>query len=83
MTQANATPSKRFFVDMLIRDATLEDVVLDLVDKCIDDYSRAFKVQLSSTLLESENHARHEMRQISIDYSVDRFAITDNCGGIK
>lgn len=82
MPQANANPSKRFFVDMLIRDATLEDVVLDLVDNCIDGYSREFGVQLSSVLLESESHASHEMREISITYSVDRFIIIDDCGGI-
>lgn len=82
MPQANANPTKRFFVDMLIRDATLEDVVLDLVDNCIDGYSRLFEVRLSSALLETENHAPHEMREISITYSVNRFIMIDNCGGI-
>ena len=52
MPSANANPTKRFFVDMLIRDARLEDAVLDLVDNCIDGYSRKFNVKLSAALLE-------------------------------
>lgn len=82
MPTANANPTKRFFVDMLIRDVALEDVVLDLVDNCIDGYSREFNINLSAALLEDTNHIHHEMRKISIEYSANRFTIVDNCGGI-
>lgn len=82
MPSANANPTKRFFVDMLIRDATLEDTVLDLVDNCIDGYSRKFNIKLSAALLEDGNHHGHEMRFISITYGRDHFTIEDNCGGI-
>jgi hypothetical protein len=80
MIKANANPSKRFFVDMFVRDAALEDVILDLIDNCIDGYSREFNVKLSSELLNADNH--NEMRDISISYNPARFTISDNCGGI-
>jgi hypothetical protein len=38
--QADATPTKRFFIDNLTRDLTLEDAILDLVDNSIDAFVR-------------------------------------------
>ena len=36
MSQANAFPAKRFFVEMLTRDIDLGDAILDLLDNCVD-----------------------------------------------
>ena len=40
LDQINAMPTKRFFVDMFVRDIPLEQAVLDLVDNCIDGAKR-------------------------------------------
>lgn len=34
--QAEASPTKRFFVSMLTRDINLADAILDLLDNCLD-----------------------------------------------
>ena len=34
--QAQASPTKRFFVSMLTRDINLADAILDLLDNCLD-----------------------------------------------
>ena len=34
--QAQASPTKQFFVSMLTRDISLADAILDLVDNCLD-----------------------------------------------
>ena len=36
-----ASPTKRFFVDMLTRDIDLKDAVLDLLDNCVDGLMRS------------------------------------------
>jgi hypothetical protein len=36
----NAMPTKKLFIDTLIRDVSLKDAILDLVDNAIDGYTR-------------------------------------------
>ena len=38
--QAQASPTKRFFVSMLTRDISLADAILDLLDNCLDGAMR-------------------------------------------
>lgn len=78
MTQINAFPTKRFFVEMLVRDIELKDAILDLLDNCVDGAMRSI----------SDDHDRqssatpYEGFWARIDFSDSEFSIQDNCGGI-
>lgn len=86
---ANAWPTKRFFLEMLVRDIALEDAILDLVDNSIDSLARTRRIPLSEALLDTKIVAKHSARlkseglpKIDIQLSQTKFSITDNCGGI-
>lgn len=70
----DASPVKRFFVEMLTRDIELDEAILDLLDNCVDG------------ILRSERRGPVERpydgfwAKITINGS--RFEIDDNCGGI-
>ena len=84
----DASPAKRFFVEMLIRDIRLEDAVLDLVDNAIDSLIRLQKIDLDSFVTSTviPDHGvlgtctKHE---IVINTNDGRLQVKDNCGGIK
>lgn len=69
-----ASPTKRFFVEMLTRDIELEDAILDLLDNCIDGILRTHTIPESSTPYDGY-HA-------NIEFDNAHFKIEDNCGGI-
>lgn len=81
---ASAAPTKEFFVRTLIRDISLDDCVLDLVDNSID----SAREQLNTTG-ETENpyqlRITDELAQFEIDVQISEteFSITDNCGGVS
>jgi hypothetical protein len=64
----NAMPTKKLFIDTLIRDVSLKDAVLDLVDNAIDGYIR---------------RNFDDTREIKIGIQNNKFEIEDNCGGIE
>lgn len=70
--QAEASPTKRFFVSMLTRDIGLDDAILDLLDNCLDGALRAADGQ----------KVDYTAYKVDIKISKDHFKITDNCGGI-
>lgn len=70
--QAQASPTKQFFVSMLTRDISLEDAILDLVDNCLDGALRLAKGN-------DVDYAKHFVK-IKLDKK--EFFIEDNCGGI-
>lgn len=70
--QAQASPTKKFFVSMLTRDISLADAILDLLDNCLDGAMR-----LAGG--DSVDYAQHFVR---IKIAEDHFSIADNCGGI-
>ncbi len=76
--RARAAPTKRFFVEMITRDITLEDSILDLIDNSIDS---AWKLSGSHqlTLEDSTDLSKFE---ISVSVSENLFRIHDNCGGM-
>jgi hypothetical protein len=89
MDGANALPTKKFFLEMLTRDISLEDSVLDLVDNCIDALARTRKLELNESLLDEKAVAKttKKLREeglpvIHISVSRNEFKITDHCGGI-
>lgn len=66
----NVSPSKEFFLEMLTRDITLNDSILDLIDNSLDG-ARRLKENLDYSGL-----------KVKIEISENEFSITDNCGGI-
>ena len=70
-----ASPTKRFFVEMLTRDIALEDAILDLLDNCVDGAVRSQKVK-EGDLRDFSGY------KAEITFNRDSFVIADNCGGI-
>ena len=68
--QARASPTKAFFVEMLVKDVSLESAVLDLIDNCIDGATR---------LRGDDSYAG---LWVKVTVNRDEFVIQDNCGGI-
>jgi hypothetical protein len=86
---ANAFPTKRFFLEMLTRDISLEDAVLDLVDNCVDSLARTRKLPLSASLLDAKAVERKAAKfreegipHIKILFDASHFVMEDNCGGM-
>lgn len=75
IVEANALPSKRFFVNMLVRDIELKDAILDLLDNCVDGILRSATPDLTLARPYATYHAH-------IEIAHDGFRIIDNCGGI-
>jgi hypothetical protein len=90
---ADATPAKRFFIYMLVKDIELIPSVVDLVDNSVD----AAQVQLAGQTrgdAHSPSGASAEGAKaaiplpdlsefwVEVDAGPDRFEIRDNCGGI-
>lgn len=67
---ANASPTKEFFVYMLVRDILLKQAILELIDNSIDG---AKKIRQGK-----------DFNGLRIEITYDRrfFQIKDNCGGI-
>jgi hypothetical protein len=70
--QANADPTKEFFVSVLGKDITLIAAIIDLVDNSVDGARR----------LRPKVEDRFEGLWVHIDAGPDGFRIRDNCGGI-
>jgi hypothetical protein len=68
--KVDASPTKRFFVDIITRDIQLDESIYDLVDNCVDGAKR---------LRPSGNF---ENLRVDITVTSDLFIIKDNCGGI-
>lgn len=75
-------PSKSFFVDMLTRDITVSDSILDLTDNSVDSAVSQSAVDVMG-LLRGESLGKPLSEYlISLRYSEDSFDLIDNCGGI-
>lgn len=71
----SASPTKRFFVEMLTRDIELEDAILDLLDNCVDGIQRIANLNPSPSKPYEGFCAR-------VTFTDKEFKIEDNCGGI-
>jgi len=69
--QAKASPTKAFFVQMLVKDVSLISAVMDLVDNCIDGAMRI------------RGDGRFDNLSVWIKLNQDEFEIKDNCGGMS
>lgn len=75
INQVDADPGKAFFVDMLTRDLSIEDAILDLLDNCVDGALRSNR--------SPKNQAKpFEGFWAKITINEKRFELRDNCGGI-
>lgn len=63
-------PTKKFFIEMITRDISIEDAIIDLLDNSIDGANR----------INSEDHTG-----LGIDITINEseFKIIDNCGGFS
>ena len=72
---ANASATRGFFVDMLVRDISVDGAILDLIDNAVDAASNHARNQAMKDNLEGY--------RIEVEIHTDRFTIQDNCGGIS
>lgn len=68
--QVAATPTRAFFVEMLVKDVSLGSAILDLVDNCVDGATRL------------RLNGQFDGLHVWITITNEKFIITDNCGGI-
>ena len=67
----NASPEKRFFISMLVKDIELLPAIIDLVDNSVD---AARSIRGSD---------RYDGLSIDLTITSGRFEIQDNCGGME
>jgi len=77
-----AKPSKAFFIDMITRDLTVTDSILDLVDNSIDQAVERQRVDVMTTLTNGGSQ-RFKAAEVSLKCSPKEFVIEDTCGGIS
>jgi Histidine kinase-, DNA gyrase B-, and HSP90-like ATPase len=77
----NAEPTKEFFIEMLTKDISLPECILDLVDNSVNSLIRATGLDVMKVLI--GNVVRRIVhRKIRISFSRHNFSIEDDCGGI-
>src|SRR6266850_114192 len=85
--QANAFPTKRFFLEMFTRDISLEDCILDLIDNSIDALVRSKNVDFVESIFNRNGKLSKEQKshlpKVTVSFSERLFTIEDNCGGIS
>lgn len=74
-----AKPTKNLFIEMLIRDISLNDSISDLIDNCVDG---AIRLQKEDSSKKKEKIEDFSGLHVSININGDKFEIKDNCGGI-
>ncbi len=74
MTMSNniieGNPTKKFFIDMITRDISIEDAIIDLLDNSIDGANRINPDDYSGLFIE-------------LTINNNEFIIRDNCGGFS
>jgi hypothetical protein len=84
MEYADAAPDKAFFTDLITRDISLDDAILDLIDNSMDSLIRSRDINLYQDFLSSKQSRIYKaLATIRIDYSLREFRIEDDCGGIS
>jgi len=78
-----ADPSKAFFIDMLTRDITLVNCVLDLLDNSLHSLVRTVGLDVMRILQGKEATANKVDAEIDVAFGPTKFSIIDSCGGIS
>src|SRR5438309_5561732 len=76
--RAKGDPSKSLFINMLTRDISLADCIVDLLDNSVDGIKELRKRTNQPAPTENE----YAGFWVEVEFSKDRFHISDNCGGI-
>ena len=66
-------PTKKFFIEMITRDISIEDAIIDLIDNSIDGANR----------LRPKVNSSFEGLYVKLSLNKDMFVIEDNCGGFS
>lgn len=61
-------PKKSLFINILTRDISIHDCILDLLDNAVDSYTR---------------YGIDEEREVQLNFNKNKISIFDNCGGIE
>lgn len=69
-TTIDGNPTKKFFIEMITRDISIEDAIIDLLDNSIDGATQTHPDDLSSFY-------------IDIEIDKEKLVIKDNCGGFS
>ncbi len=65
------SPTKQFFIDMITRDISIEDAIMDLIDNSIDGANRM------------RPNGNYGGLRITMQVNEKGFSIEDNCGGFS
>jgi histidine kinase/DNA gyrase B/HSP90-like ATPase len=76
-SHVDASPTKQFFVEMLVRDIELAPAIIDLLDNSVDGAKRFRAVAVASS-----DDAPFAGLKVQLSINAKRFEIEDNCGGI-
>src|ERR1700674_1355739 len=76
-----ADPSKAFFIEMLTRDISLEECILDLADNSIHNLIREKDLDVMQILLGKSPSTEDVTSSVTINISPKEFCIEDTCGG--
>ncbi len=68
--KVKASPTKEFFVSMLVRDILLKQAIIELIDNSLDGARKA------------RRGGDFDGLAVEVEFNEDRFLIRDNCGGI-
>jgi hypothetical protein len=82
--QASAQPAKRFFIDLITRDITLEDSLLDLIDNSIDSLIRVRNLDITANLLLAAESTIDigKLPTIEVNVTTEQISVSDHSGGI-
>ncbi|MGB6063579.1 MAG: ATP-binding protein [Desulfomonilaceae bacterium] len=80
--KAYGAPVKDFFIEMLTRDITLEDCILDLLDNCLDGAGRQLMGQKEDPAT-GKKYSGYSGYRADLVLKPEVFSITDNCGGLS
>lgn len=70
------SPTKQFFIDMITRDISIEDAIIDLLDNSIDGANRLATAAGKSDFKELGLY-------VLLTLSEEKLSIEDNCGGFS
>lgn len=78
----HAEPQKEFFVEMLTRDITVVDCLMDLVDNAVDKEVSRTGLDVMQLLTNGQSGLAKVSGKISLIIGEDSITIEDTCGGI-
>jgi hypothetical protein len=79
----HADPSKAFFIDMLTRDISLSECILDLLDNSVHSMIRHNKLDVMQLLIDRSAKKKRVSAEVNVTFKGDKFSIVDTCGGIS